>query len=191
MTAAGTADAAIPLTPAKKPRCSATVRSSQRTSCCGHTPMLVRMAAMSEAMLAPLTKASPADGGTSPVSMEMVVVLPAPLWPSRPKIWPSNMSRSTPATAVCTPSGVGKVFVSPRSAMHRPSVASSRSAGPGASTASPVARPSRSSVSVHAAEEPGAAGSSDALSTPPPARAPLPRRTAPPPPVPLDLPPRQ
>jgi hypothetical protein len=37
----------------------------------------------------------------SPVSTLMVVVLPAPLWPSRAVIWPRGMSRLRPSTATC------------------------------------------------------------------------------------------
>eukprot|EP01051_Picozoa_sp_SAG22_P003987 SAG22_NODE_205_length_15308_cov_20.539023_13_plen_55_part_00 len=43
-----------------------------------------------------------------PVSIEMVVVLPAPLCPSSEKIWPSYMTISRLLTATNSPSGVGK-----------------------------------------------------------------------------------
>ena len=36
-----------------------------------------------------------------PVSIEMVVVLPAPLWPSRAVMRPRGMSRLSPSTATC------------------------------------------------------------------------------------------
>ena len=51
------------------------------TSCCGHTPRFLRISTMSSAMLRPSTRAVPREGGISPVSMAIVVVLPAPLWP--------------------------------------------------------------------------------------------------------------
>ena len=47
----------------------------------------------------PSTYAAPASGRSSPTAIDSVVVLPAPLGPSRPKNEPAGTSRSTPATA--------------------------------------------------------------------------------------------
>ena len=47
----------------------------------------------------PPMKASPALGATRPLIMEMVVVLPAPLGPSRLKISPRRIVRFTSLTA--------------------------------------------------------------------------------------------
>eukprot|EP00959_Pyramimonas_sp_CCMP1952_P073908 1544757-Pyramimonas_sp.AAC.1 len=48
---------------------------------------------------------APSDGGMRPVSIAMVVVLPAPLCPRKPVISPSRISRSSPDTATfeCVP----------------------------------------------------------------------------------------
>lgn len=43
--------------------------------------------------------ANPALGRSIPVNIDMVVVLPAPLWPRSAKIWPSYMRTFTPSTA--------------------------------------------------------------------------------------------
>ena len=48
----------------------------------------------------PSTIARPASGRSKPTAMDRVVVLPAPLGPSRPKNEPAGTSRSTPATAI-------------------------------------------------------------------------------------------
>ena len=58
------------------------------------------------------TKADPAEGMTRVVSMPAVVVFPAPLGPSSPKISPEYTSRSRPSTAL--KSVPGYVFVKPR-----------------------------------------------------------------------------
>ena len=47
----------------------------------------------------PAISAVPADGRSSVASIRSVVVLPAPLGPTRPKISPSSTIRSMPATA--------------------------------------------------------------------------------------------
>jgi hypothetical protein len=54
-------------------------------------------------MSAPNTRASPEVGITSPISMEMVVVLPAPLPPSRAVMEPSPSVKLMPSTAVTSP----------------------------------------------------------------------------------------
>src|SRR3954451_23930638 len=45
----------------------------------------------------------PASRGISPVSMRMVVDLPAPVGPRKPKKLPRGTSRSTPSTAALSP----------------------------------------------------------------------------------------
>ena len=51
-------------------------------------------------MSQPNTRASPAVGTTNPISMEMVVVLPAPLPPSSAVIEPLRRVNVMPSTAV-------------------------------------------------------------------------------------------
>ena len=51
----------------------------------------------------PLTSAEPDVAGKSPVSMDISVVLPAPLCPSSAVICPSYMFRETPLTAMFIP----------------------------------------------------------------------------------------
>jgi len=51
----------------------------------------------------PATSAVPEVGRTMVVSMPTVVVLPAPLGPSRPKISPCSTTRSRPSTALVAP----------------------------------------------------------------------------------------
>ena len=48
---------------------------------------------MSLRMSKPLTRAVPLVGGKRPVSIDMDVDFPAPLWPSRAVIWLSYMLR--------------------------------------------------------------------------------------------------
>ena len=64
-------------------RLARTVSVGQSTSNCGHTPRERRIASISLSTLRPSTYAEPAVLRSSPVSMLMVVVLPAPLCPSR------------------------------------------------------------------------------------------------------------
>src|SRR6266540_6974501 len=54
-------------------------------------------------------RATPADGRNRPISILIVVVLPAPFGPRKPKISPGRTSRSTPLTAGVSP----KLFRSP------------------------------------------------------------------------------
>ena len=51
----------------------------------------------------PATHASPDVGRISVDSMWIVLVLPAPFGPSRPKNWPRGIARSTPSTASVSP----------------------------------------------------------------------------------------
>ena len=60
---------------------------------CGQTPMDSLTLASSFESENPLMYASPAVGFSRPVSMEMVVLFPAPLCPSKQKIWLSYMVR--------------------------------------------------------------------------------------------------
>ena len=46
-----------------------------------------------------MTRAPPDVGRASPVNMRMVVVLPAPFGPRKPKTSPSRTAKSMPATA--------------------------------------------------------------------------------------------
>ena len=64
---------------AKKVRCSRTVSLLNNTLCCGHSPRLSLTPSISLIMLCPLMMALPLVGGNSPTSMDIVVVLPAPL----------------------------------------------------------------------------------------------------------------
>src|SRR5579864_2128012 len=48
----------------------------------------------------PATVAVPADGGRKQVSIRMVVVLPAPLGPRNPTIWPLATSNEISSTAI-------------------------------------------------------------------------------------------
>src|ERR1039458_3602394 len=51
----------------------------------------------------PATRASPEEGGNSVVSILIVVVLPAPLEPSKPNTSPALTERDTASTAVKAP----------------------------------------------------------------------------------------
>mmetsp|Transcript_19975 Transcript_19975/g.36281 ORF Transcript_19975/g.36281 Transcript_19975/m.36281 type:complete len:217 (-) Transcript_19975:1716-2366(-) len=106
-----------PLTFAKNSMCSLTVRSGKRQSCCKQIPTPSRMSLICVRMSFPATKAVPDEGATIPVSMEMVVVLPAPLCPKRAVTWPLYIDKDSPSTAVFVP----KVLDRFRSCTHRPS----------------------------------------------------------------------
>ena len=79
--------------------CSSTVKSSNRTLCCGHKPRLFRTPSMLVLMSSPYTTAVPEVGGNSPVSIDMVVDFPAPLWPNSDVTCPSKSFRFNPSTA--------------------------------------------------------------------------------------------
>src|ERR1022692_2908580 len=51
----------------------------------------------------PATRAPPEEGGNSVVSILIVVVLPAPLEPSKPNTSPTSTERDTASTAVNAP----------------------------------------------------------------------------------------
>mmetsp|Transcript_36033 Transcript_36033/g.87525 ORF Transcript_36033/g.87525 Transcript_36033/m.87525 type:complete len:272 (-) Transcript_36033:820-1635(-) len=92
-----------PLSAPYSRRCCVGVRLSKITFTCGQTPRERRICAICDVMLLPSMRASPADGAISPVSIEMVVVFPAPLAPSSAVICPAHISRSSECTA--TPRG--------------------------------------------------------------------------------------
>src|ERR1051325_6833556 len=60
----------------------------------------------------PATSADPSDGSSSPHSMRMVVVVPDPFGPSRPKTSPRSMRRLSCATAVSPSNRRVKLWVS-------------------------------------------------------------------------------
>src|SRR5690606_26810240 len=65
----------------------------------GSTPSARRAATGSSATSRPSTRTRPLSGAISEYSMRSVVVLPAPLGPSRPVIWPSCATKPTSSTA--------------------------------------------------------------------------------------------
>src|SRR5687768_15794265 len=69
----------------------------------------------------PATTARPLVGASSPVSILMVVVLPAPFGPRNPKISPAFTAKLTAFTAVKSP----KLLVRPSTAMDRSTAADS------------------------------------------------------------------
>ena len=73
----------IPPNAAYSVKCSRTVIIGQSTSNWGQIPKLARIVDMSVLIDLPLIKASPPVLSSIPVSMEIVVVLPAPLWPNK------------------------------------------------------------------------------------------------------------
>mmetsp|Transcript_39672 Transcript_39672/g.125249 ORF Transcript_39672/g.125249 Transcript_39672/m.125249 type:complete len:225 (+) Transcript_39672:423-1097(+) len=95
-----------PLSPRSRPksvRCCVGESSSQMVFTCWQTPIDVRMARSSAESERPSMVASPAVGGTSPVSIEIVVVFPAPLEPSRQVMASGGSCSESPSTA--TPRG--------------------------------------------------------------------------------------
>ena len=72
-------------------------------ACTRNLPKLLRTPLMLSLMEQPLTRAEPDEAGNNPVSMDIRVVLPAPLCPSRAVIWPSYMFSDTPLTATFFP----------------------------------------------------------------------------------------
>ncbi|CAM5307731.1 hypothetical protein SVIOM342S_03211 [Streptomyces violaceorubidus] len=51
----------------------------------------------------PRTRTLPEVGSIRPISMRMVVVLPEPFGPRKPKTLPAGTVRSRPSTASCPP----------------------------------------------------------------------------------------
>jgi hypothetical protein len=87
-----------------------TLMSRSSTFFWGTTPMWDFTALVSLTMSRPCTEAEPSLGTLSPPSRRIIVVLPAPLGPSSPKISPLGISRSTWSTATTS----SNRFVSPR-----------------------------------------------------------------------------
>jgi len=88
---------------AKKERCSRTVSLLNNTLCWGHNPRLSLTPSISLRMLCPLMMASPLVGGNNPTRMDIVVVLPAPLWPNNTVIWSWYMFKYNLSTAIFFP----------------------------------------------------------------------------------------
>ena len=78
----------MPPNAAYRRRCSRTVSIGHSTSNCGQMPKDSRMCSISVRMDLPFTMASPPVALRVPVSMLIVVVLPAPLWPRSAETWP-------------------------------------------------------------------------------------------------------
>mmetsp|Transcript_57489 Transcript_57489/g.95079 ORF Transcript_57489/g.95079 Transcript_57489/m.95079 type:complete len:215 (+) Transcript_57489:674-1318(+) len=72
-------------------------------SCCGQKPMRFLMASWSLRMERPLILASPDEGGVAPVSIENVVLFPAPFTPRKPKHSPCSILRQRSRTATLPP----------------------------------------------------------------------------------------
>ena len=87
----------------QKRRFSAAVSVGYSAISCGTTPSTRRTALESLRTEWPSTSTSPASGASKHEIMEMVVVLPAPFGPSRPKIEPRTIENDTPSTAVMSP----------------------------------------------------------------------------------------
>ena len=84
-------------------RLSRPLRYGSTVACCEATPILRRTSSACEATSKPATEAWPSVGIDSVVSMRIAVVLPAPLWPSRPSTVPGATSRSSPRSAQRSP----------------------------------------------------------------------------------------
>ena len=77
-----------PLKTANIPKCSRILRSLNNTSCCGQIPIFsLKVSIFSGSNIFILSyKASPSVASYNPVSIEINVVFPAPLWPSKANI---------------------------------------------------------------------------------------------------------
>ena len=71
------------LTLQKNSKCSITVRLLNKMLYCGHKPKDFRISGSASLISKSLIYAVPAVGGITPVSIENVVLFPAPLWPSK------------------------------------------------------------------------------------------------------------
>ena len=87
--------------------------STSRLSSWGTTPISARATFDSAGSSWPRTRRTPESGSAWPVSSRIVVDLPAPLGPSRPRQMPSGTSRSRPSTAVIGPN----LLTTPRSSI--------------------------------------------------------------------------
>src|SRR5262245_911772 len=90
-------------------RFSRPVRRSSSVACWPANATCSRTALGSRTTSWPPTSARPPSGVSSVTRMRTAVVLPAPLWPSRPRASPGAISRSMPASASVSP----KRFVRP------------------------------------------------------------------------------
>ncbi len=79
------------------------MRRSSSEASCPATAIRARTAPGSSATSCPATTARPDVGASSVVRMRTAVVLPAPLWPSRPSTVPEATSRSRSASACVSP----------------------------------------------------------------------------------------
>jgi hypothetical protein len=93
---------------ATKVMSSRTVRYSITPPVCSRPPMAPALIASAGAM--PNTDTVPESGGSRPSIMSMVVVLPAPLGPSRATVSPGAIEISTPRTARTGASGCGRFW---------------------------------------------------------------------------------
>src|SRR5579862_8232529 len=100
-------------------------RSNSRRSS-GSTPMRALAATGPAHTSMPSTHTWPASGRSNPVAMRSVVVLPAPLGPTRPKNDPRGTSSDRPATATFGPNR----FTRPRSTTAGQACATARGPGP-------------------------------------------------------------
>jgi hypothetical protein len=51
----------------------------------------------------PRQRTSPASASSTPSMIRMAVVLPAPLGPTKPKIWPAATEKKSRSRATCSP----------------------------------------------------------------------------------------
>ena len=59
----------------------------------------------------PITSAFPEEGSIKPVSIDKVVVLPAPLCPRRAKIYPLYIVMLVPLTAILSPNFLTRFLI--------------------------------------------------------------------------------
>src|SRR5580658_8178610 len=89
--------------PAMNVTFSAAVSSGSTVRSCGTQPTWARTAIGWAVTSSPATRAVPPVGRSSVSRMRMVVVLPAPFGPSRPKISPRPTSKLAPSSALVVP----------------------------------------------------------------------------------------
>ena len=80
-------------------RCSFGVNWSNKISNCGHTPIVFLISSISSNISRLKTEAVPEVAGYIPVRIDIVVVFPAPLCPSKAKICPLYIVNETSLTA--------------------------------------------------------------------------------------------
>ena len=79
------------------------VKWSNSSDSSGTRPILAFTSRACSGMDRPSSSMLPEVGGARPISMRMVVVLPAPFGPKKPKKLPRGTSRSSPSTAAFVP----------------------------------------------------------------------------------------